>query len=401
MIKLRILLIGNMNILFISFDADPPYMGGTATVVNVLAKAFQAKGHFVALCYFEDSAHPSDFFRYKVKLNPDNRKEVESFFNKHSFDIIYNTQTISTDFVFLKSLPLGQCKIVSAYHNKPLLRFFPLESLMNLYHDSNNLIYKFYTLAKIPLLPIWKYRSQKRERLKYEEMVKYSDKIQLLSEKFYPCFLKIVPQIDKNKLVAIENPVVFDSAYPVEELKNKEKKVVVVCSTNYQKRAYLMIQIWAKLEKNSELNDWTFDFIGGGEGFERIKKMASRLGLKRICFLGFQNPEKYYKNGAIFMMTSRFEGWPMVLMEAMQMGVVPVVFHSFESLTDIVDDKENGCIVDDNDMDGFVKRMTWLMKNESERHILAMNAIKNAQRFTIERVSQKYIDLFTDVINTQ
>jgi len=383
-----------MNILFISFDADPPYMGGTATVVNVLAKAFQAKGHFVALGYFEDSSHPSEFFQCKVKLSPTNRKELESFFKKYSFDIIYNTQAMSTDFSFLKLLPLGQCKIVSAYHSRPMLRFFPLESLMNLYYDSNNLIYKLYTLVKIPLLPIWKYRSQKRERLKYEEMVKYSDKIQLLSEKFYPCFLKIVPQIDKNKLMFIENPIVFDSNCTVEEVKEKKKRVVVICSTNFVKRAYLMVRIWAKIEKDKELNDWSFDFVGGGEGFERIKKMASKLGLKRIFFLGFQAPEKYYKNGAIFMMTSRFEGWPMVLMEAMQMGVVPVVFHSFESLTDIIDDGENGCIVKDNDIEGFVDRLKWLMKNDELRISMAAKAIKSCDRFTIDKVLQKYLLMF-------
>jgi len=50
------------------------------------------------------------------------------------------------------------------------------------------------------------------------------------------------------------------------------------------------------------------------------------------------------------MMTSRFEGWPMVLMEAMQMGVVPVVYNSFESLSDIVVDGENGYIIPNNDL---------------------------------------------------
>jgi len=56
-----------LNILFISYDADPPYMGGTSTVVNVLAKAFVSEGHFCALGYMDDSNHPSVFL--KTKLN--------------------------------------------------------------------------------------------------------------------------------------------------------------------------------------------------------------------------------------------------------------------------------------------------------------------------------------------
>ena len=46
-----------MNILFISFDADPPHMGGTSTVVNILAKEFKQKGHNVYLGYYNDSPH--------------------------------------------------------------------------------------------------------------------------------------------------------------------------------------------------------------------------------------------------------------------------------------------------------------------------------------------------------
>jgi glycosyltransferase involved in cell wall biosynthesis len=387
-----------MNILFISFDADPPNMGGTATIVHLLAKAFQAKRHFVALAYYEDSTYPSIFFEFKVKLSKDNRKNVESFFKFHQFDIIYNTQAMSTDFLFLKSLPLGNCKIVSAYHNKPLLRFFPLESLMNLFHESNSILYKIYTLTKIPLLPFWKYQSQRKERLKYQEMVSYSDKVQLLSDKFYPCFLKIVPGIDSNKLIAIENPVVFDTFYPIKELRNKKKKLVVVCTTNYQKRANLMIQIWERIEKDDRFNDWSFDFIGGGEGFNRIKRLASDAGLKRIDFLGFQNPEAYYKRCSIFMMTSRYEGWPMVLMEAMQMGVVPIVFNSFESLQDIINNNENGFIVDNNDMEGFVKKLKLLMENSEIRLLMAENAISSSTRFTIEIVLKKYLNIFEQLI---
>ena len=100
------------------------------------------------------------------------------------------------------------------------------------------------------------------------------------------------------------------------------------------------------------------------------------------------------------MMASRYEGWPMVLMEAMQMGVVPVVFNSFESLTDIIDDNENGCIVTDNEIDGFVNRMKWLMKNDEPRLRLAANAIRSCDRFTVEKVSGKYLELFESLTNS-
>lgn len=100
-----------MNILIISFDADPPYMGGTATVAHVLAKGFMGKGHFCALGYMDESDHPSVFFEHKVKLVSEKRTEAEAFFKKHTFDIILDQLAIATDYEFLKSLPIGRAHV--------------------------------------------------------------------------------------------------------------------------------------------------------------------------------------------------------------------------------------------------------------------------------------------------
>jgi glycosyltransferase involved in cell wall biosynthesis len=386
-----------MNILFISFDADPPYMGGTATVVSVLAKAFMAEGHFCALGYMDESKHPSVFFKHKVKLVNNNREEAESFFNKFKFDIVYNTQAMNTDFNLLKSLKTSDCKIVSAYHNRPQLRYLPFESLMDLYYESDNFFYKLYTLCKIPLLPMWKYKSQQRQRIEFQKMVDNSDKTQVLSTNFIPVLLKIVPKTNPDKIVAIENPIVFDTVFPIAKLPQKQKRVLVVCSVNYQKRAYLMIKIWAQLERDKALDDWSFDFVGGGIGFERLKKLAKNLKIRRINFLSYQSPEIYYERSSIFMMTSRFEGWPMVLMESMQMGVVPVVYNSFESLPDIIEDGVNGFIIPNNDFDFFVKKMKYLMLNDENRHVMARKAIAICSRFTPEIISKKYLNLFNSI----
>lgn len=384
-----------MKILFISFDADPPYMGGTATVVNVIAKELQNRGHIVFLGYSDKSEHPSVFFNKKVNLASET--EIKSFVERYTIDVIYNTQAIGTDWNIIKEY-FPKAKIVSAYHNKPLLRYFHLESLLNIVYDSSNLLYKFYTLCKIPLLPFWKLKTQRRERKEFLEMYDNSDKIQLLSENFYPCLKNILLKASLEKLVAIGNPIVYDSIFPKEEIGTKEKKVIVVCSTNYQKRAYLMIKIWAEIEKDARFKDWSFDFVGGGEGFGQILKLSRKLNLQRISFVGYQKPLEYYHKGSIFMMTSRYEGWPMVLMEAMQMGVVPVVYDSFESLSEIVTDGFNGLVIPNNRQSIFVKRMKDLMLNDNLRREIAINAIESCQRYTIEKIIDKYELLFEKLL---
>ena len=97
-------------------------------------------------------------------------------------------------------------------------------------------------------------------------------------------------------------------------------------------------------------------------------------------------------------MTSKYEGWPMVLMEGQQMGVVPIVYNSFESLTDIINDGVNGIIIPNNNIKLFVEKLKNLMQNTSERHMMAENAIMNSKRFNIDEVVNKYLNLFHNLV---
>lgn len=388
-----------MNILIISCDADPPYMGGTATVANVLAKNFIARGHFCALGYTLDhSEHPSVFFKYKILLAKENRINAEIFFQKYQFDIILNQIPNMTDFAFLKSICSDKCKIISAYHSRPMFHFSMLETLLRIYGDSNNLIYKIYTLAKIPLLPWYWIRSRRKEIRIFSDINSNSDRILLLSEKFFPNWINLIPGTNPSKLVAIGNPLVFDKPLPMEKIVNKENLVIVIYS-NPVKRGSIMLQIWNRIEADPLLKDWKLEFIGGGEGYDQIRRLALKLKLKRITFTGYQNTYSYYKRASIMLMTSKFEGWPMVLMECQQMGVVPVSYKSFESITDIIDDKENGFIIPNNDIGCFLDKLKQLMLNAPERERMAANAINSSVRFSVEKVTDKYMQLFSDLMN--
>jgi glycosyltransferase involved in cell wall biosynthesis len=386
-----------MNILIISFDADPPYMGGAATVANILAKGFMSKGHFCALGYLEHSEHPSIFFKNKVKLVKENRVNAELFFQTYQFDIILNQIANITDFNFLKSLPLNDCKIISAYHNRPMFAFPMLYNLIRIYHDSNNFFYKTYTLSKIPLLPFFWIKTKIKVTKSFQDIENNSDKIILLSDKYIPNWLSICPKTKREKLISIGNPLVFEESISEAEINTKEKLVIVVCSVNSQKRAHLLIKIWKRIEKDPRFDDWKFEFIGGGEGISQIIHLAKKNKLKRIIFEGYKNTYPYYKRASIMMMTSKYEGWPMVLMEGQQMGVIPVSYNSFESITDIINDGENGIIIPNNDMELFVSKMKDLMLNNTQRRLMATNAINSSSRFNLDNVINRYLNLFTSL----
>lgn len=70
--------------------------------------------------------------------------------------------------------------------------------------------------------------------------------------------------------------------------------------------------------------------------------MACKLNLRNIEFKGTQPSEPYYAESSVLCMTSTYEGFPMVLIEAQQYGCVPMAFDSFEAVHDIIEDGENG-----------------------------------------------------------
>lgn len=341
-----------MNILIISFDADPPYMGGVATMTNLLAKGFIAKGHSCTLGYMRESEHPSNFFKQKIKLS-------ESYkYSGNKFDIILS-QFCNIDYTLLSPLKKQETVILTAYHSRPMLHSLRIEGLLNIYHQSSNILYKLYTLSKIPFLPMYYIKGHYNEKRVFRNAYNNSDKFILLSDKFYPLLKKIIPYAQKEKVAAIGNPVVFDESYPIEELYQKKKRVLIVCSTNHVKRIPVLFKIWKAIEADNNYLDWELTFVGEGEGFKQILKLAQKMNLKRIHFMD----------------------------------------NSFESITDIITNEYNGIIIPNNNIKVFIKRLKALMDNPAKREQMAINAIQFSNKNTKDQTVDQYLNLFKTALN--
>jgi glycosyltransferase involved in cell wall biosynthesis len=81
-------------------------------------------------------------------------------------------------------------------------------------------------------------------------------------------------------------------------------------------------------------------------------------------------------------------------MESVQMGVVPIAFNSFYSLTDIITDKVNGVIVQNNNMQAFVHDLTNLMLNSEQRILMAEKAVESSYQFTQESIAKQWVNLY-------
>ena len=128
------------------------------------------------------------------------------------------------------------------------------------------------------------------------------------------------------------------------------------------------------------------------------KKYVTDKHIERINFHGVVGSEDFFRKASIFCFTSIHEGFPMVLLESLQSSTVPILFQSFASCSDIIDDRENGILVPPFNEDFYATELTNLMSDSEYRDTFAKNAYKKSQNFSIDKIGDKWHRL---IINTK
>ena len=158
----------------------------------------------------------------------------------------------------------------------------------------------------------------------------------------------------------------------------------------FPKRVSTILNIWQKIENDTSAKDWNLVIVGDGPDLEKFKKQANSLDLQRCTFAGQQDPLHYYLYASIFMMTSEFEGFPMTLVEAEQMGCIPVAFNSFNTLNEVVTDNVNGRIVPNNDIEKYTLAILDLMQNPEKRYQMIRNGLARSKKYDQDSICAKW-----------
>lgn len=247
-------------------------------------------------------------------------------------------------------------------------------------------------IVKFLLYPILRHTYLKSLPLDYKRVYISADKVVLLTKGYIPLFQEYGNIDEKQKFYVIPNalslPDIFDkSKYNI----LKKKKVLVISRLEeIQKRISLIIKIWEQVSKDKRAQNWSLEIGGEGVYLNNYKSYVERYNIKNIEFLGRVQPIPYYKEASIFLMTSRSEGFPLTLNEAMQYGVVPLAFNSFESVKDIINDGENGFLIPELDMEQYSEKLLTLMSDHDLLRNMAMNAIDSCQRYTPEQIGKMW-----------
>ena len=153
--------------------------------------------------------------------------------------------------------------------------------------------------------------------------------------------------------------------------------------------------LWKRLQ--SRFPSWNLKFVGGGCLKESLEELNDKWKLERCSIEGRQDSAPYYSKAKILLLTSDFEGFPMVIMEAMQHGVVPVAFNSFEALEDIIEDGVTGLAVKPYDLDEFENKLVCLMEDENKLAAMSSAAKISVRKLNVSAIVDKWFQLFRKI----
>lgn len=379
------------KILFIFEVPFHPERGGIERVSDILATSLIKRGYkIIYLCLkypdnYRGYEYPAEL--YQFPSSDINAKENYIFYEElikaNNIDVIVNQSMFEHSKLFLA--PNLNVSKITVIHNSPYLDY------ANLYRRRDDSLKE--SLKRI--LRVIKYHIRGVKKQYWNDRARpliyiseHSDKVCLLSSKFNKEFKQLVSGADSNKIVSIPNPNTYLRQGFIPQ---KRKQILFIGRmVQWPKRPDLMLKIWRKIY-NQHI-DWELVFVGDG-GYRTVLEQEAKK-IERVKFVGFQDPKPYYEEASILCMTSNYEGWGMVLTEAMVHGVVPIAFNSFASVTDIIEDEKNGLLVKPFSLKEYARKLNALMSDDDRRATMAKYAQKSVEKYSIERVTDKWEGLF-------
>jgi len=180
----------------------------------------------------------------------------------------------------------------------------------------------------------------------------------------------------------------------------KNKIVLAVGRLTYQKGFERLVEAISLIKE--ECDGWQVRIIGDGADKEAIQKKINEYGLEDIVVIlpPTDRIEEEYCNASIYAMSSRFEGFGIVLIEAKACGVPIVSFDCREGPSEIVRDGIDGFLVEHDNIELLSEAILKLMKSEDLRKRFGNEAVKDTDRFSPERVGILWDELFTGLIDS-
>lgn len=275
--------------------------------------------------------------------------------------------TISRDIDFLCSIKDGSLKVAEAHIAKPYIRNLHLMV-------QQKGIYEI-------IGRIWRHKLEKAIA-KFDALVVLTDRDAQSWESF-------------QKAYVIPNSLPF---YPQASSSCESKKIISVGRLSEQKGYDMLVKSWEGV--HTKHPEWTLTIYGEGALHDELTREIEAKGLKETLILAkpvTQIMERYLES-SIYVMSSRFEGFGMVLAEAMACGVPCVSFDCPHGPSDIIVHGEDGLLARNEDTADLTEQINYLIEQDEIRKQMGAKAKENIARYSREIIMNQWVQLFDHIL---
>lgn len=382
------------NILF--FLNRYPGVGGIETVTNTLINSLGKENAVYVIAYESMQGYELPKYVKKAFYFPCDRWCAEpniAYYNqvigecRITHVILQGMYDFMIDIAF-NDMRDRNVKVISALHGVP-----GYEKIEYLYSRSQKLLAKTVRNIKLRLGVNKSYnRHRKRWCDAYLKAVNESEKVVLLCEDYIDEFYKLYSVPRNEKFCAIPNPLPESYLHnKLPDFSCKENVILYVGRLSFEKNVQTMLAVWEKLQPR--LAGWTFKIVGDGPEREKLEQYAGEHNISCVEFVGaVTNPTEYYRKAKMLLLLSKFEGFPMVLIEAQSFGTVPVSYPSSNGVKSIIEDG-GGVMVNSMDPKVIANTVYGLAVDEQKMRVMSAAVHEKSARYRVDIIADRWKEL--------
>ena len=211
------------------------------------------------------------------------------------------------------------------------------------------------------------------------------DRLVVLTEKDREAWVEL------DNVITIPNPL---SISPVEKSDMSKKRVIAIGRYCHEKGYDHLLQAWSIVQ--DKCPEWQLTIYADGDRTD-YERMIDELHIDSSrCLLNGRISDviSAYVNSAIAVCSSRFEGFGMVIAEAMACGLPVVSFDCPWGPRAIISNGEDGILVENGNVEKLAEALTMMMQHPEQRKAMADKAIENIQRFRMDQIAKQWKTLF-------
>lgn len=197
-----------------------------------------------------------------------------------------------------------------------------------------------------------------------------------------------------NNVIQIYN---FSPIVPVNKPKLVNKKIVAVGKLDPQKGFDLLIESCSYI---SNWDGWTLSIYGQGSEHKNLNNQIKKYNLDDKVFLEGISKNVYdvYSTASIYVLSSRYEGFPMVLLEAISFGLPLVAFDCITGPNEIIKNNDCGILVENGNVKSLAESIKWMMENREERERMSEKSFEKSNFFSKEQIMNQWELLFKELV---